>query len=53
LLNSAKRGYESGDIDYLAYIQGVDQAYRIRTEHLITRLERAVALFQLRALLGQ
>ncbi|MEO8069003.1 MAG: CusA/CzcA family heavy metal efflux RND transporter [Flavobacteriales bacterium] len=53
LLTSAQRGYESGDTDYLAYIQGVDQAYRIRTEHLTTRYERAVALFQLRALLGQ
>ncbi len=53
LLTSAQRGYESGDTDYLAYIQGMDQAYRIRTEHLTTRYERAVALFQLRALLGQ
>ena len=53
LLTSAQRGYDSGDIDYLAYTQGVDQAYRIRTEHLTARLDRALAIFQLRALLGQ
>ncbi|MBK7385131.1 MAG: CusA/CzcA family heavy metal efflux RND transporter [Flavobacteriales bacterium] len=53
LHTSAQRSYDSGDIDYVAYIQGLDQSYRIRTEHLTALLDRANALFQLRALLGQ
>ena len=53
LLTSAHQGYTSGDIDHFAYIQGVDQAYRIRTEHLTALLDRANATLQLRALLGQ
>ena len=53
LIDAAEKGYRSGDIDYLAYIQGIEQAYRIRTEHLTARYDRALAIFQLQNLLGR
>lgn len=47
LHTSAQRSYDSGDIDYVAYIQGLDQSYRIRTEDHRLADRGANALFQL------
>ncbi|MBS1581339.1 MAG: TolC family protein, partial [Bacteroidetes bacterium] len=53
LRSDAERAYRAGEIDHFAFIQGVDQAYRIDIEHLRVRYELALAILHLRALQGQ
>ena len=53
LRSDAERAYLGGNIGYLEFIQGIDQAYRIDSEHLRVRYELALSILHLRALQGQ
>ena len=51
--SDAERAYLGGNIGYLEFIQGIDQAYGIDSEHLRVRYELALSILHLRALQGQ
>ncbi|MEO8589761.1 MAG: CusA/CzcA family heavy metal efflux RND transporter [Flavobacteriales bacterium] len=52
LRSDAERAYRAGDIGYIEFTQGIEQAYRIDTEHLRVRYELALTVLHLRALMG-
>ncbi|MBK7271376.1 MAG: CusA/CzcA family heavy metal efflux RND transporter [Flavobacteriales bacterium] len=52
LRGDAERAYGAGDIGYIEFIQGIEQAHRIDTEHLRVRYELALTVLHLRALQG-
>ena len=52
LRSDAERAYRAGDIGYIEFTQGIEQAYRIDTEHLRVRFELALTVLHLRALQG-
>ncbi len=53
LRNDARRAYLSGEAGYVEFLQGMDQARTIDTEHLAVRYELGITLLHLKALMGQ
>lgn len=52
LRSDAERAYRAGEIGYIEFTQGIEQAFRIDTEHLRVRFELALTVLHLRALQG-
>jgi len=52
LRSDAERAYRAGEIGYIEFTQGIEQAYRIDTEFLRVRFELALTVLHLRALQG-
>jgi cobalt-zinc-cadmium resistance protein CzcA len=52
LRSDAESAYRAGEIGYIEFTQGIEQAYRIDTEHLRVRYELALTVLHLRALMG-
>lgn len=53
LRRDAERAYLSGDAGYVEFLQAMDQARTIEEEHLGVRLQAALSVIHLNALLGQ
>ncbi|MBL0044820.1 MAG: CusA/CzcA family heavy metal efflux RND transporter [Flavobacteriales bacterium] len=52
LRSDAERAYRAGEIGYVEFTQGIEQAYRIDSEYLRVRFELALTVLHLRALQG-
>ena len=52
LRSDAERAYRAGEIGYIEFTRGIEQAHRIDTEYLRVRFELALTVLHLRALQG-
>jgi cobalt-zinc-cadmium resistance protein CzcA len=53
IIDNARKSFENGAIDYVEYFQGLDQALKVKFNHLIALNEYNQSVIGLEYLIGQ